>query len=256
LKTDFVANVSHELKTPLSLIRLFGETLLLDRLRDPAKAREYYEIIVRESERLTHLVNNVLDFASIEAGQKQFNFRPTNLSQLVADTLEAYRLQLEERGFRVQVDTPPDLPPVLADPDAVGQALLNLLDNAVKYASEEKQIVVRVERAGEEARIAVTDRGIGISPREARRVFETFYRAPAARRMGTRGSGLGLSLVRHILQAHGGNVELKSAPGKGSTFTLVFPLRREEEERQVRPGGHQPDRVEPDESSRDRAVKS
>jgi signal transduction histidine kinase len=228
LKTEFVANVSHELKTPLALIRLFGETLLLDRVRDPAKARGYHEIIVRESERLTHLVNNVLDFASIEAGQKKFDPEPTDLGRLVEDTVAAYRLQLEERGFQVSMEIAPGLPPIEADPDAVGQALLNLLDNAVKYSTDRKEVAVRVERVQGTVRVAVSDRGMGIFPRETRRVFETFYRSPAARRTGTRGSGLGLSLVRHILEAHGGSVELVSAPGKGSTFTLVFPARQEE----------------------------
>ncbi len=225
MKTEFVANVSHELKTPLALIRLFGETLLLDRVRDADKAREYYGIIVRESERLTHLVNNVLDFSSIEAGKKAFDFSPVSLGRLVADTLATYEFQLEEKGFRIERSIAPNLPSTHADANAVAQALINLLNNAVKYSTDRKEIAIRAERAGQTIRVSVADRGIGIAPEEAKLVFDAFYRSNEARRLGTRGSGLGLSLVQHILKAHGGAVELKSKVGEGSIFTLVFPIR-------------------------------
>jgi signal transduction histidine kinase len=228
MKTEFVANVSHELKTPLALIRLFGETLLLERVRDPVKAREYHQVIVRESERLTHLVNNVLDFAGLESGKRRFSLCPTGLGPLVEETLAAYRLQLEERGFKLELSIEPELPEVMVDPEAAAQALRNLLDNAIKYSPARKEVEVSVSKSEGAVRVAVSDRGMGIAPGEERRVFETFYRSPAARRLGTRGSGLGLALVRHILKAHGGSVELKSKLGLGSTFTLVFPLISEE----------------------------
>ncbi len=224
MKTEFVANVSHELKTPLALIRLFGETLLLNRVRDSDKAREYYGIIVRESERLTHLVNNVLDFSSIEAGKKAFDFASVNLGRTVSDTLATYQFQLEEKGFRIEPSIAPDLPSIHGDANAIAQALINLLNNAVKYSTERKEIAVRAERLGPTVRVSVADRGIGISPDEIRLVFDAFYRSNEARRIGTRGSGLGLSLVQHILKAHGGSVELKSKLGEGSIFTLVFPI--------------------------------
>jgi signal transduction histidine kinase len=226
MKTEFVANVSHELKTPLALIRLFGETLLLDRVRDSAKAKEYFGIIVRESERLTHLVNNILDFSSLEAGRKTYDFRPLDLGRVVEETLAAYRFQLEERGFQVGLEVSPGLPATLADPDSVAQALINLLNNSVKYSPGEKEIQVKAFHEGGAIRVSVADRGIGIAHAERKRIFEDFYRSPAARRLGTRGSGLGLSLVRRIAEAHGGSVDVASTLGQGSTFTLSFPVRR------------------------------
>jgi len=225
MKTEFAANVSHELKTPLALIRLFGETLFLGRISDPDRARKYCGIITRESERLTHLVNNILDFASIEAGRKTFELRSCDLGHVVRETMASYRFQLEERGFEVRLSVPGDLPSTLADPDGVAQALINLLNNAVKYSPDRKEVAVRVERQDETIRIAVADRGMGIPAADRKRVFEDFFRSRAARSLGTRGSGLGLTLVRRILDAHGGTIELSSVPGEGSTFTLVFPIR-------------------------------
>jgi signal transduction histidine kinase len=227
MKTEFVANVSHELKTPLALIRLFGETLLFDRVKDPSKAKEYFGIITRESERLTHLVNNILDFSSLSAGRKTFDLKPCSLGQVVEETFAAYRFQLEERGFRSSLQVIGDIPAAMADPDAVAQALINLLQNSVRYSPREKEVAVKVERSGGAVRISVADRGMGIAPAERRRVFEEFYRSPAARSLGTRGSGLGLTLVQRILEAHGGSVEVASVLGEGSTFTLVFPVATE-----------------------------
>ncbi len=238
MKTEFAANVSHELKTPLALIRLFGETLYLNRVQDPTKARKYCGIIVRESERLTHLVNNILDFASLEAGRKTFELRPCNLAQVVEETLASYRFQLEERGFQIGLSVPEHLPMTQADPDALAQALINLINNAVKYSPGEKKIDVRVERTEGAIRISVSDRGMGIAPAERRRIFEDFYRSREARRLGTRGSGLGLTLVRRILDAHGGSIELSSILGKGSTFTMVFPLQSAGEE--INEESHEP----------------
>lgn len=224
LKTDFVANVSHELKTPLALIRLFGETLSLDRVRDEAKRKEYYDIITRESERLTHLINNVLDFASIEANKKSYDLVPTDLGSVVRDTLRTYHFHLEEKGFRVEEEIEPDLPACPADRDAVAQAVINLLNNAVKYSDHRKEVRVRVWQDRESVRISVADRGVGIAAADLERIFEGFYRVKATRTPGRRGSGLGLSLVEHIAQSHGGRVAVQSTPGEGSTFTLAFPF--------------------------------
>lgn len=223
MKTEFVANVSHELKTPLSLIRLFGETLLLDRVSHPEQRSRYYQIIARESERLGHLIANVLSFSGIEAGRKTYELRPCDLGETVRETYESYRFHLDEKGFEHRLEVEPDLPRVRADPDAVAQALINLLENAVKYSPREKFVRVSVRSEGGSVRISVEDRGVGISPKDQGRVWEEYFRTREARALATRGSGLGLSLVRHIVRAHGGRVELESSPGKGSTFTLVFP---------------------------------
>ncbi len=225
MKTDFVANVSHELKTPLALIRLFGETLSLDRVPDDARRREYYEIITRESERLTHLINNVLDFASIEANRKSYDLVPTDIGRVVADTVKTYQFHLEEKSFRLETEIAGDLPSCLADADAVAQALINLINNAVKYSTDRKEITVRVRSDGGWVRIEVSDRGVGIPPEDLRRIFEDFYRSKAARSLARRGTGLGLAVVQHIMRSHGGRVEVRSEPGEGSTFTLALPAR-------------------------------
>ena len=223
MKTELVANVSHELKTPLALIRLFGETLLLERVTEPERRKEALTIIIRESERLTHLIANVLDFAAIEAGKKAYRLEPQDLGRIARETYERYRFQLDAKGFTHHLEAAPDLPHVLADPDAIAQALLNLIENAIKYSPVEKAIVIRVEAGAGRVRIAVEDRGMGISPEDRERIWEDFYRSKAARALGTRGSGLGLSLVRHICEAHSGRVSMESAPGEGCRFTLDFP---------------------------------
>jgi signal transduction histidine kinase len=224
LKSDFVANVSHELKTPLALIRLFAETLELGRVQGSDKARQYYRIINKESQRLTQLINNILDFSRIEAGRKQYRLRPIDLGRVVEDVLDAYRFQVEQQGFALEVEIAEDLPEVEGDPEALSQALLNLLNNAIKYSREERRILVFVRRDAESAKIGVTDRGIGVAREDRERIFEKFYRAEDSLVHETKGSGLGLSLVRHIMEAHGGSVAVESTPGAGSTFTLVIPI--------------------------------
>ena len=223
LKSDFVANVSHELKTPLALIRLFAETLELGRVPTEDKARQYYRVINKESQRLTQLINNILDFSRIEAGRKEYRFAPTNVGRIVSDVLEAYRFQIEQQGFELTVDVQPDLPEVEADSEALGQALLNLVNNAIKYSREARSLALAVRGSGDHLLISVADRGIGVPKAEQRKIFEKFYRGEASLVHETKGSGLGLSLVEHIMEAHGGSVEIESTPGKGSTFTLVLP---------------------------------
>jgi signal transduction histidine kinase len=227
LKSDFVANVSHDLKTPLSVIRMFGETLELERVPDEARRREYYRVITRESERLSRLIDNVLDFSRIEGGRRRYERLPTAVEPLVRDTLEAFAYPLEQQGFKVEVSVASDLPEVPMDADAIGQALSNLVDNAIKYAGEERVIVVDARQDGDRLALSVTDRGIGIPPAEHARIFEKFYRVGRSETQGRRGSGVGLALVRHIAQAHGGDVTVQSAPGQGSRFTLWLPLEVE-----------------------------
>jgi signal transduction histidine kinase len=224
MKTEFVANVSHELKTPLALIRLCGETLQLDRLPRAEQRERYYQIITRESERLTHLIANVLNFASIEAGKKTYHLEPCDLTRVVRETLESYRMQLEDKKFEYREELAPSLPLVLADQEAVAQALINLLQNAVKYSPDTRRIEVSTRAEAGSVRLAVRDHGVGISKEDQSRIWEDYYRTREARALGTRGSGLGLSLVQHIMKAHSGNVELASEPGAGSEFTLVFPV--------------------------------
>lgn len=224
LKSDFVANVSHELKTPLALIRLFAETLELGRVPSEEKAREYYRVINKESQRLTQLINNVLDFSRIEAGRKEYRFQPTDVAGIVHEVLEAYRYPIEQLGFGLEVQLAEDIPALEVDKEALGQALVNLVNNAIKYSRDEKHIRVEARRDGDRVLVSVADRGIGIAKAEQRKIFDKFYRAEDSLVHETKGSGLGLALVRHIMEAHGGEVHVESVPGKGSTFTLALPL--------------------------------
>ena len=224
LKSDFVANVSHELKTPLALIRLFAETLELGRVPSEEKAHQYYRVINKESHRLTQLINNILDFSRIEAGRKEYRFAPTDVARVVREVIESYRFQIEQQGFELKVDVDEDLPHVPADEEALGQAIINLVNNAIKYSRESKTIHIEVRREGSKVLVTVKDTGIGIPRSEQKKIFEKFFRGEDSLVHETKGSGLGLSLVRHIMEAHGGSVEVDSTPGKGSTFTLVLPV--------------------------------
>ncbi len=229
LKSDFIANVSHELKTPLSLIRMFAELLATGRTKGGDTAREYAEIITRESERLSRLIDNVLDFARIEGGRAAYEFRMGDLAEVLSRGLDVYRYRLDREGMKLTVDIEPDLPPVRIDENAMTLVLLNLVDNAVKYAAEGKALAVTLRRDQDRVLLEVTDNGPGIHEDERERIFERFYRTRHVRGRPVRGSGIGLSLVRHIAEAHGGGVTVTSAVGKGSTFTVWLPLTRDEE---------------------------
>jgi signal transduction histidine kinase len=224
LKSDFVANVSHELRTPLALIRLYAETLELGRLTAKEKYQEYFRIIREESERLTALINNILDFSRIEAGRKEYEFKETNLADLVRSTLDSYRFQIEQNGFAFEENISGDIPPVIVDREAIARSLLNLVNNALKYSKDQKYIGVSLYCANSRVNLEVRDRGIGISPNEHEKIFEKFYRCGDPLVHNIKGSGLGLSLVRHIARAHGGEVLVESTPEKGSKFTIALPL--------------------------------
>jgi signal transduction histidine kinase len=224
LKSDFVSNVSHELRTPLALIRLYAETLELGRITTREKKQQYYRIIRKESERLTALINNILDFSRIEAGRKEYEFRNTDIAELVRNTLESYRYQIEQQGFAFEENIDPNLPAVPVDREAIARALVNLVNNALKYSRDEKFLGVKLYRDNGVVKLEVADHGIGITRRDQSKIFEKFYRAGDPLVHNTKGSGLGLSLVRHITQAHGGDIAVESTPGKGSRFILSLPL--------------------------------
>jgi two-component system phosphate regulon sensor histidine kinase PhoR len=223
LKSDFIANVSHELKTPLSLIRMFGELIATGKHKGEVSAREYGGIITRESERLAHLIDNVLDFARLERGKASYSFAEGRLDEVVERALDVCRYRLDKEKMRLRTDIEDRLPPVRMDEDAMALVLINLVDNAVKYAGEGGEVAVRLARAPGGLALSVRDRGPGISPDEQQRIFERFYRATNARMRNVRGSGIGLSLVKHIAEAHGGRVDVTSTPGQGATFTVFVP---------------------------------
>jgi signal transduction histidine kinase len=223
MRSRFVSSVSHELKTPLTAIRMFAETLRL-RAAAPETQAEYLDTIVNESERLTRLLNNVLDFTKIEHGTKIYRRERQDLAEIVQSTVRAMRYLLEQRQFALRVTVDDGIPHVMVDRDAIEQAILNLLANAVKYSGESRDIELRLRAEDGRAVIEVADHGAGIEPAAQRSIFEQFYRAPTADNQSIPGTGLGLTLVDHIAKGHGGRVTVESEPGVGSTFSICLPL--------------------------------
>lgn len=225
-KSNFVANVSHELKTPLALLSLFSEILELGRVKNEDKKIEYYRIIREESRRLNKMIDNILDFSKIEAGRKTYNFVHSDMAEVIENVISSYRYQIKNSGFEVQTNIQPDLPPVLIDSDAMAQAISNLVDNAMKYSREVKQLSIKTETLGSDLSIEIADHGIGIPRAEQAKVFEKFYRVGNGLVHDVKGSGLGLALVKHIIEAHNGTISVESDVGKGSRFTILLPLAR------------------------------
>ncbi|MFC2083602.1 ATP-binding protein [Bacteroidota bacterium] len=230
LKTEFVHNVSHELKTPLSLIRLYGETLLLKENLPEEDKKDGLKIITKESERLSYMINNILDFSRIEMGRKEFNFNKGNLAVLVKNTLESYRYHLERKGFVIKEEITSDLPLMNFDKDALEGVLINLLSNAIKFSPKEKEVTVKLFEDNKNAVIQVVDKGIGIQSGEISNIFERFYRSKQKSDFEARGSGLGLTLVKHSVEAHGGSIKVESVPGDGSVFSVFIPISRPNED--------------------------
>lgn len=223
LKTDFVANVSHDLRTPLALIRMYAETLEMGRVTTEERKMHYYKLIASESARLTQIVTNILDFSRIESHRKEYNLQISDLSPLVETTLAHYQYHLTQAGFDLIKQIDSSVSPLKIDEEAITQALLNLLDNAVKFSSATKKIIVVLNEDEKGIYLSVQDFGIGIPENEIKKIFDKFYRIENDFVRHTRGSGLGLSLVKYIMEVHGGSVSVKSKPGAGSTFTLIFP---------------------------------
>lgn len=227
LKSNFVADVSHELKTPLALIRMYAETLQSGRVANDDKRQEYYSVIARESTRLTNLINDILDFARIEAGRKEYELQPTDAGKVVRETYEAYRPQLEHHGFEHRLDIAPGLPRIDADADALSQILVNLIQNAIKYSADDKflgiEVTGDVRRGRSGVLISVHDRGIGVRPEDRARLTEGFFRSQDNRVRQVGGTGLGLALVKRIVEAHHGSLDIESRLVKGSTFRVFFP---------------------------------
>ncbi len=227
LKSNFVADVSHELKTPLALIRMYAETLQSGRISGDEKKQEYYTVIARESTRLTNLINDILDFARIEAGGKEYVLQSTDAGKVVRETYEAYRPQLEHHGFEHRLDVAPGLPRIDADADALSQILVNLIQNSIKYSADDKflgiEVAGDVRRGRSGVLISLHDRGIGIRPDDRARLTEGFFRSQDSRVRQQGGTGLGLALVKRIIEAHHGSLDIESRLVKGSTFRVFFP---------------------------------
>ena len=224
IKSGFVSNVTHELKTPIAVIKLAVETLEMGRFRSEEEREKYLRTIQRESDRLAQLVDNILDFSRLEAGQQVLRFAAVNVSELVQTALESFRLRLEDAGFKLDVQVAAPLPRVRGDARALQHCLLNLLDNAVKYSRERKEIRVSAVAKDGMVGVSVSDRGIGIEAEHRERIFEKFVRVQTGLVHDVKGAGLGLSLVELIVRAHHGRVEVSSTLGEGSTFTIWLPV--------------------------------
>jgi signal transduction histidine kinase len=240
MQADFISHVSHQLKTPLSLLSAATETVGMDRVRSPEKLAQYLGIIRNEVARLSALVQRILEFSRLQQ-QRGYEFEVIDLAALVRETVDAFAASLSGQ-FTFQVDEDRQPPKVLADPAAVEQALVNLLDNAVKYSREIRHIIVRVRTAGTDAVIEVVDRGFGIEKSEQQHVFEKFYRGRSAS-VHRAGFGLGLPIVQELIEAHRGTVEVESTPGVGSTFRVLLPLVKPERSESPAIAGEQPGAV-------------
>lgn len=226
MRSNFVARVSHELRTPLGLIRLFAETMELDRIKDEQTKKEYLHAITKESERLTHLINNILNFSQIESQKKQYNLTPCSVEDIIFETVDAMQYHFQRHDMNVEMDIESDPPDVLCDPEALSQALYNILSNAVKYSGDGMSIDVRAFQENDEVVIEVADQGIGIAKENQRKIFQEFYRVNDPRVQETGGSGLGLAVVQHIIDGHHGRLSVESNPDEGSTFTIRLPISK------------------------------
>ncbi len=222
-KSDFVANVSHEIRTPLALISMFAETLEMGRVKTEEKKQEYYTIIHKEAHRLSGIVNKILNFSQAEANKKTFNPVRLHPDSEIREILKTYDFHLANKGFTYSFTECPDLY-IRADAPSFTEAVINLIDNAMKYSPDDKRIEIICRRAEKTGQIAIKDFGVGISVADQKHVFDKFYRVSSGNLAKTRGTGLGLSLVKQLMEAQGGTITLQSEPGKGSTFTLSFPL--------------------------------
>lgn len=227
LRSQFVASVSHELKTPLTAIRMFAEAMRMDEALDRPTVNQNLDTIVQEADRLTRLVDNVLDFARIEQGKKTYPMQRTSLADIVETAAGAMEYSMSQSGFHLTLAVDHTLPPIVADRDAIQQAILNLLDNAMKYSGDSREIELRLSRENDDGVVCVLDKGPGIPESEQSRIFERFYRIPSPENDRRPGAGLGLTLVDHVVKAHGGSVGVESRPGQGSAFTIRLPLGSE-----------------------------
>ncbi|MBN2329649.1 MAG: hypothetical protein JXR73_21085 [Candidatus Omnitrophica bacterium] len=227
MRSNFVARVSHELRTPLGLIRLYSETLEMNRAKTEEKRIAYLHAITKESERLTHMINNILNFSRMEANSLQYSMAPNSIEPIILETIDSLQYHFERHGLQINIQMDQDLPSILCDPDALQQALYNLLNNAMKYSGDGKNVDVQVYRDDGEVVLSVTDYGIGIASDQHEKIFDEFYRVNDPQVRETGGSGLGLAVVKHIVKAHRGRLTVASKPKEGSTFAIHIPIDNE-----------------------------
>jgi signal transduction histidine kinase len=224
LKSEFISNVSHELKSPLTSIRMMTEMLYHSRVETEERKSVYYSAMLEESEHLSHLIDNILDFSRMDDERKKYDFKDVDMDELLVKFLESTRERLPVSGFDIRYSCPDRVPVIQADRDAMLQVFYNLIDNAIKFSGTSRDIDVSLSSGEEELLFCVKDYGIGISAKDQGRIFDRFYRSDETQKQGIRGSGIGLTIVRKIVEAHNGVIEVESEAGKGSTFTIRLPL--------------------------------
>jgi signal transduction histidine kinase len=246
MKSNFVSSVSHELRAPIASVRLMAESLERGKVHEPEKQNEYFHFIVQECRRLSSLIENVLDFSRIEQGRKQYEFEPTDLLALTRETVKLMEPYAEEKGVRLEFDAKPGIQSAAPGPGEKGdleveidgramqQALVNLIDNAIKHSPKGSPVKIGIESEADWTRLWVEDTGPGIPPAEQEKIFERFYRLGSELRRETQGVGIGLSIVRHIVEAHGGKVTVRSNVGQGSRLTIELPRNRLNERTEIR----------------------
>ena len=225
-KSEFVSNVSHEIRTPLSLISMYAETLEMNRVTEEKKL-EYQRVIAKEAARLSGIVNRILNFSQIQANKKKYETKPLHLNELVDEVLNSYFFHLRDKGFTCELIKEENLKMILGDRNAITEAFINLIDNAMKYSQDKKNITIRTGRDGDFNFVEVKDEGIGIAKKHQHEIFDQFYRAPTGDIHNTKGSGLGLTLVKKTMEAHHGKIKVESSPGNGSTFRLYFLVKKD-----------------------------
>ncbi|MHA2054252.1 MAG: ATP-binding protein [Candidatus Hodarchaeales archaeon] len=225
IKSDFVSSVSHEFKTPLTSIKALIERLLKGKVKNPARMKQYFSVISQDTDRLTRLVGNILSFSKIEEGKKEYDFEETDITEWLDQTIEDFRKGSMQRGIKIQTQIPDNIPHLKIDRNALAQAVNNLLDNAIKFSLVKNEVNVIIKRDENHLIIKVKDYGIGIPQAELDKIFEKFYQGKNAIRYSVRGTGLGLTLVKHSVETHGGSISVESKVGQGSTFSLFLPIK-------------------------------
>jgi two-component system phosphate regulon sensor histidine kinase PhoR len=228
MKSDFVSSVSHEIRTPLALISMYIETLEMGRVKEPSKVKEYYNVILNETSRLSGMVNRILSFSQIESQKRKYSFSAVEINEVVEQSTLTFRYSLDSKGFVFSFEPGNDLPEILADREAIADAFVNLVDNAIKYSAERKEIIVRTGMSDNYVYIEVEDHGIGIPEKSQKYIFDKFYRVTETNLANrVKGSGLGLAIVKNIMDVHKGIAFVRSTPGEGSLFRLSFPIKKQ-----------------------------
>jgi two-component system phosphate regulon sensor histidine kinase PhoR len=222
LKSDFISNVSHELRTPLSLISMYSETLVLDRLKDENKKKEYYSVINNETNRLSKIVNSILNFSKMESGTRKYNFSKVNLVEINNELLKTYDYHIKSKGFTYTSDIIGKIENIYADQDAISESIINLIENAIKYSNNNKQFIIKIDQNKIGPFWEIKDFGVGISKEDQSKIFDKFFRVSSGLVHNTKGTGLGLTLVKQIMDSHNGQITVNSSVGQGSTFRLQF----------------------------------